>query len=322
VPEAKKHRILVVEDDDSLVELVKFRLHAEGYEVLVAHNGREGVESARANAPDLVLLDLMMPEMDGYEVLERLRASFITRYLPVIVVTARTQSGDRLRGLEAGANDYVSKPYSFPELMLRVRNLLNWTREHRDMNPLTGLPGNVCIEREMTRRLGLGEDFGFVYVDINNFKAFNDHYGYVRGDEAIRCLAGVLRGALQQTGQENQFLGHVGGDDFVILCRPDGVEPLGEAIIRDFEREVPALYDDADRDRGGIDVPNRRGEAEHFPLMSVTIAGLSSDQFAVTHNAELVDLAFELKRQGKQKGQSALVTERRRGQPASQQKTG
>ncbi len=145
--------MLVVEDDESLIQLLKFHLHAEGYEVVAVSNGQAGVDAARTCEPDLVLLDLMMPGMDGYEVLRRLRASYRTRYLPVIIVTARTQTSDRLRGLENGANDFVSKPYVFTELLLRIRNLLNWTREHRDMNPLTGLPGNICIEREITRRL-------------------------------------------------------------------------------------------------------------------------------------------------------------------------
>ena len=310
--DARPNRILVVEDDTDLLQLLKFHLHAEGYDVIAAENGKRGVEAARTQDPDLVLLDLMMPEMDGYEVLRQLRSSYRTRYLPVIVATARTQTADRIRGLETGANDYVSKPYLFTELVLRIKNLLNWTREHRDMNPLTGLPGNACIEREITRRLENGERFGFLYVDVNNFKAYNDYYGYYKGDQAIRQTADALGAVLQAMGRESHFLGHVGGDDFIILTDAEVVEPMGEAILEEFARRVPELYAPEDRARGYIEVPNRRGELEAFPFMTLTVAGIASDQFAVSHVAELADRAFELKSHGKTRRRNVVVTERRR----------
>ncbi len=319
---SRVNRILVVEDDEHLVELLKFHLRAEGYEVLVALNGRAGVESARAQSPDLVLLDLMMPEMDGYEVLRQLRDSYRTRYLPVIVVTARSQTSDRVHGLESGANDYVSKPYVFAELLLRIRNLLNWTRDNRDMNPLTGLPGNVCIEKEVTRRLETGERFGFLYVDVNNFKAYNDHYGYARGDMVIRETASLMGSILQEMGRESHFLGHIGGDDFVILTDADVVEEMGERLLQAYAQTVPHLYDPEDRARGYIEVSNRKDEMERFPFLTLTVAAIASDQFATTHAAELSVRAAELKSHGKTKRDNVLVTERRRAQDLAERKVG
>ena len=314
MPETKRDRILIVEDEEDLRRALQLRMERDGYEVIAVPDGRSGVEAARTAAPDLVLLDVMMPGMDGFEVLRQLRTSYRTRYLPVILVTARSQTTDRIDGLEAGANDVVVKPYAHSELQVRVKVLLRWTRDVRDINPLTGLPGNASIEREVTRRLERGEGFGFLYADADSFKAFNDYYGYARGDQAIREMADALGTAMERMGRESNFLGHVGGDDFVIITPPDATEEMGDALIREFEARVPALYDPPDRARGFIEVPNRRGDMERFNLLTVTVAAVSTDQLCIRHYAELADRMAELKRHGKAKGQSVLVTERRRAE--------
>jgi PleD family two-component response regulator len=313
LPEIRKDRVLVVEDEDDLRHVLQTLLERDGYEVIAVPDGCSGVEAARVSAPDMILLDVMMPRMDGYEVLRRLRASYRTRYLPVILVTAKGQIGERLQGLEAGANDVVVKPYTYSELQTRLRVLLNWTRDVRDINPLTSLPGNASIEREVVRHLDRGEPFGFLYADANSFKAFNDFYGYARGDKAIRMMADALGSALEIQGRESHFLGHVGGDDFVIVTTPDDLDLLGEAVIREFEARVSGLYDPPERARGYIEVLNRRGLMEQFDLLTVTVVGVSSEQAGIRHYAELADRVAELKRQGKAAGKSVMVTERRRG---------
>ena len=311
MPDSIRETVLVVEDDDTLREMLRLHLQHEGYRVLTAADGPAGLSAARTAAPDLVLLDVMMPGMDGFEVLHSLRSSFRTRYLPVILLTALSQTRDRIRGLELGANDFISKPYVANELALRVRILLNWTRGVRDMSPLTGLPGTASIEQEASRRIARGEHFGYLYIDLNSFKAFNDYYGHARGDLAIRATAEALGAALESLGRESHFLGHVGGDDFVIITDPEVVEPMGEAAIREFEARVPALYDPEDRARGYIEVANRRGQMERFDLLTVTVVGVSTDQVEARRYSELSDRVAELKRHGKTKQTNVLVTERR-----------
>ncbi|MBI5838228.1 MAG: response regulator [Candidatus Eisenbacteria bacterium] len=314
MPEHRKNRILVVEDDDTLRNLLRLNLQKEGYEVVGAQDGASGLEEARKHLPDLVLLDKMMPGMDGHEVLRQLRASRRTRYIPVILLTALNRTQDRLDGLDAGANDFISKPYSSAELLQRVKVLMNWTHDVRDINPLTGLPGNASIEREVTSRLEGGEAFGFLYIDADQFKALNDCYGYVRGDNAIREMAEAIGAALESCGRGSDFLGHVGGDDFVVITPPEDLERVGEAVIREFEARVPGLYDPEDRARGYIEVPNRRGDIEKFPPLTVTVAGIDTAQAPIHHFAELSDRAAELKLFGKSKMRSVLVTERRRAE--------
>jgi len=307
-----KQRVLVVEDETHLRDVLRIQLEADGFQVLQAKDGREALEVALQNLPDLVLLDVMLPYMDGYEVCRRLRGTFATHHIPIIILTAKAEIEGRIQGLEGGANDYVSKPWERRELLLRVRNALNWSRQQRAASPLTGLPGNVSINEELGRRLALGTPFAMLQFDIDYFKAFNDYYGYARGDQAIQTLARILVESSHRFGGSANFIGHIGGDDFVVLTTPEVAEALGEAIIAEFVEAVKTLYDPEDLERAYVEVRNRRHAIERFPLMSVTIAMVSTDRHAVSHLAQLIDIAQELKAHGKGIPGSVLVGERRR----------
>ena len=310
-------KILICEDERHLREVLRFQLENAGYDVLEAADGRLGIDEAHRQLPDLILLDVMMPEMDGYEVCRRLRASFATRQIPIIMLTAKTAEVDKIQGLEGGANDYVTKPWQARELMLRVRNVLEWSRQQRAANPLTGLPGNISIGEEMGRRLASNKPFSLLQLDVDHFKAFNDKYGYARGDLAIQTLARLLIDASERHGGAGNFVGHIGGDDFMILTTPDHAEDLGEEIIAEFTRVMLAMYESADRERGFVEVRNRLHQLERFPLMSVTIALVSTDRMPVTHVAQLLDIAQELKTHGKGIPGSVLVGDHRRPSPAA-----
>jgi len=307
-----KTRILIAEDEPHLREVLRFQLESGGHEVIESVDGRQAIEKVLETAPDLVLLDIMMPGQDGFQVCRKLRGSFRTRHIPIILLTAKSTIDDRLFGLEGGANDYITKPWQSKELLLRVRNVLEWSRQQRSASPLTGLPGNVSINEEITRRIEDGEPFSMIQVDIDYFKAFNDHYGYARGDDAIKTLARILTDAATRFGGEEFFVGHIGGDDFVILTKPELSEDIGEEAIVQFDQAVAGLYDPEDRKRGFVEVRNRLHNMEQFPLMSLTLALVSTDRFPVSHLAQLIDIAHELKTHGKGIPGSVLVGERRR----------
>ncbi len=304
-------KILVVEDESALRTILKFQLEGAGYDVMTADDGVEGLEKVQEVLPDLVLLDVMMPRMDGSEVCRQLRASFLTSQIPVIMLTARGQIQDKIAGLDVGANDYLTKPYSLDELLIRVRNILHWSRLQREANPLTGLPGNVAIEAEATRRIQSGEKFALLYIDIDNFKAFNDYYSYQKGDEAIRMTASILLRAVGRCGGSGDFVGHVGGDDFVVFSDPDHGRRVADGIVLDFDEKAPLLYSEKDRSRGYVVVTNRQNEIARIPLMTVTIAGVTNVDRAITHVGQLSDIAAELKRFGKSQAGSLAVWERR-----------
>ncbi|MBU8871145.1 MAG: response regulator [Gemmatimonadales bacterium] len=306
-----KARILVADDEPHIRRILQFLLEQEGFEVVMAENGEEAWKMVESTQPDLVLLDVMMPGLDGFDVLNLIREGFETRSLPVILLTAKGGNNDKVRGLKGGANDYVIKPFNHDELLLRVTNLLEATRREREANPLTGLPGNRAIEREVQNRIEGGSDFGFMYIDIDRFKSFNDHYGYSRGDRAISFLAGVLVGCSRKFGSSNDFIGHVGGDDFVLAAPSEHVESLAFHIIEEFDSGISNLHDREDFEKGYLAVKSRSGKDKNFPLITLTVAIVNEIGGHFEHPAQLSDTMAELKRYGKTMNNSVVVKERR-----------
>jgi diguanylate cyclase (GGDEF)-like protein len=306
-----KPRLLIAEDEVHLREILRFQLESAGFEVIDAGDGEEAVQRATEMVPDLILLDVMMPHVDGYEACRRLRASYVTRHVPIIMLTAKSTPADKVSGLGEGANDYLTKPWERDELVLRVRNALEWSRQQRAASPLTGLPGNHSINDELARRIDAGTPFALMQIDIDFFKAFNDRYGYPRGDEALQALAHILIELPREMGRPATFVGHIGGDDFVVIAETADAEAMGRKIIARFNALVPSLYDPADAAAQCVQVLNRRHQVERFPLMSLTIALVSTDRVPVTHLAQLTDIAQELKAHGKGISGSVLVGDRR-----------
>jgi len=213
----------------------------------------------------------------------------------VIMLTARGLSADKLEGFSVGADDYIVKPFDTPELLARIRGALRRSREMRAQSPLTGLPGNVRIAEEIEHRCVSGESFAVLYADLDHFKAYNDHYGFMRGDQVIQATARMLQDVALDTAGDHAFVGHVGGDDFVIVCEADQAAAVADRVIEGFDAIVGDLYDPADRERGGIEVPNRRGEVESFPLITVSIGVATTERRSFAHYAEAVAVASEMK---------------------------
>ena len=307
--------ILVVEDDPSIRHILKLQLEMEGYEVMEAEDGSIALERVQERTPDLILLDMMMPNMDGHTTCKHLRADHRFRNLPVIFLTAKSDVNSKLEGLVEGGNDYLTKPYDRGELIQRIKNLLVYGRANRHSNPLTGLPGNLSIEAELEKRMRSGADFAFLYLDLDHFKAYNDFYGYREGDRVIQLLADVLWRAVVEHGSEADFVGHVGGDDFVILAEVAQAGAVAEAVLRDFDQQVLALYQPRERDQGFVEIENRRGEVERFPLVSVTIAMVETARYDIEHVAMLNDVVAELKKLGKQQPGSVIIRDRRQDPP-------
>ena len=312
-----KPRVLVVDDEEPIRKIVSFQLEKAGYDVSACADGEEALRVVDECEPDLILLDVMMPNMDGYEVCKRLKSNYQTSHIPIIMVTAKAELENRLQGFEDGANDYITKPFAITELLVRVKNVLQWSQLQRQANPLTGLPGNVSIEREIERRFQANGNFSFIYADIDNFKAFNDYYGYSRGDEAIKITAEILIDAVKQNGNPDDFVGHIGGDDFVVITSPERSDAVARDVTATFDKTITRLFDQEDIERGYVEVINRKGTVDRFPLLTMTIAIVSSENGSIAHTARLSDIASELKRYGKTLEGSVVVKERRAaGHPA------
>jgi diguanylate cyclase (GGDEF)-like protein len=304
-------KILVVDDEPHIRRILQFLLEQEGYEVELAANGEQALAVVERTKPDLILLDIMMPKMDGFSVLKHLRGNFETRQVPVIMLTAKGESTEKVRGLRGGANDYLTKPFNQEELLLRMSNMLEVNRAQREANPLTGLPGNRAIERETLRRVSGEGSYGIMYIDIDRFKSFNDHYGYQRGDQAISYLARVLRDCSAEFGSAEDFVGHVGGDDFVVITDTEHAENLARQFIERFDAGIADLHEPADFEAGYLNVQSRSGTVEKIPLITLTVALVSEARGRFLHPAQLSDTLAELKRYGKTLIGSVVVKERR-----------
>jgi diguanylate cyclase (GGDEF)-like protein len=303
-------KILVVDDDPDIARFVELNLRTHGYQTHVAADGMEALEKSFEIRPDLVLLDVTMPKMDGFEVAQRLRADQRTSNVSIIMLTARALSVDKVLGLTAGADDYVIKPCDPIELVARVKGTLRRAREMKALSPLTGLPGNVRIQDELHSLIRDGKPFALLYADLDNFKAYNDHYGFLRGDEALRFTARSLQESAMDVAEE-AFVGHVGGDDYVVICPPGDAERICQTIIERFDQAVPGLYDAEDRERGHIEIENRRKEIEKFPLMSISIGVATTERRDYTHHGEAVSVAGELKEFTKRTKGSSYAIDRR-----------
>jgi diguanylate cyclase (GGDEF)-like protein len=306
-----RNRILVVDDDIDIAGFVSAEMRMAGFDTTVAHNGEDALTVVRSYQPDLVILDQMMPGMDGLEVISRLRADVLTSALPIIMLTARAQSVDKVIGLRAGADDYLVKPFDTMELVVRVRGMLRRNQEFRDASPLTGLPGNNRILREIGDRLRGGDEFAVCYCDIDGFKAVNDAYGFLRGDEFIVTLGRELLVAVGAAGPPPAFLGHIGGDDFVVICSPAQIRRLTDSAVSRFEQAADALYDEEDRIRRYVSVKSRRDGKQEHGLVTVSIGVALSSRREYVDPRELVAVASEMKTVAKSQPGSFVAMDRR-----------
>jgi len=304
-------KILIADDDESVAEFIELSLRREGFELVLARDGEQTLKLALEELPDLILLDIMMPKVDGFEILRRLRADPSTETIPIILVTAKNLSADKVLGLTAGADDYILKPFDPMELVARVKSTLKRSKGMREASPLTGLPGNLAIVQELENRVSSEGLFALMHIDLDNFKSFNDHYGFMRGDQAIKLVSRLLRIVSLKDEHEVSFVGHIGGDDFVMVCDASGVEALAETIIEEFGKNILALYDPKDAAAGFVIVKDRRGETQQFPLMTVSIGIVTNVNRKFNSYLEASEIAGEMKQFAKLKATSSFSIDRR-----------
>ena len=310
-PSQTKRRILLIDDDPLIRQLVMRTLNDATLQVIEAASGLEGIALAMAQPPDLVLLDVMMPGMDGYEVCNRLRQQSSTVNIPIIMLTALDQIDSKVLGLRTGADDYITKPFDMRELRTRIE--IHLRRSVRDLtaSPLTGLPGNPLIEQVIAARLQAHTPLAVLYIDLTNFKAYNDEYGWLKGDQVIKMLANTLVEAVTKFGTKTDFVGHVGGDDFVLISIPDCAANLAQYVIDRFDAAMPGSYDDEARARGYTIVRDRLGKVIHAPFVTVSIAIVTNARRELQHPLGIAALAAEVKQHVKSHPGSHYAFDRR-----------
>lgn len=306
-----KEKILIVDDEDFIRDVISMTLEEE-YDVAEAVDGEDGLTKIKTEMPDLVICDYNMPRMTGIELCKKVREDPLFLHLPFIMLTGKGELQDKVEGLEAGADDYIVKPFEPDELLARVKMTLKRSVRDLDANPLTRLPGNVSIMNEVQNRIMRGDFYAVMYFDLNNFKALNDYYGFKRGDEIIKVTARVLIEAVQTAGTDSDFVGHVGGDDFVLITKAELAEEVAQYIIVKFDELAPTLYDEEDRKNGYIMTKDRKGNPQQYPFVGISIAIVTNEIRAFSHIGEIAQVGAELKKQAKAEGKSAFAKCRRK----------
>jgi PleD family two-component response regulator len=247
VAEAKS-KILIVEDDLDVAEMLNAYFRVQGYEVFTVNWGEDGVRAAQTVLPDLMILDIRLPDIDGFEVARRVRADRRTHEIPIIFLTEKRERVDRLQGFEVGADDYITKPFDVQELRLRVRNALKRVSQSSLTNPVSGLPEGALVEErlsEVVHKSGLG----LVYISIKNVDSFREAYGFVASNDVLRAISLMIQNTLKETGSPEDFLGHLSPSDFVIVITPENLTPFHEKIQSRLEQSLDYFYPLTDREQ-------------------------------------------------------------------------
>ncbi|RJQ54374.1 MAG: response regulator [Actinobacteria bacterium] len=295
-------------------QLLREILTREGYKTEVVTSGRDAMKSALESPPKLIVLDLMLPDVDGLEITRQIRAIPRVSHIPILVVSARGEVSDRVEGLRRGVDDYMPKPFDVSELVARIQSHIRRASEERSINPLSGLPGNFKIYGFIDRKLAAAAKISVLYLDLDNFKAYNDYYGFAHGDDVILLLASILEQTLKEEGRENvDLLGHIGGDDFVIVTEPEHAAHYCEVIIGRFDERIPLLYHEKDRERGFIELRDRRGNPQVYPVMTISIGIVSNERRSFESHVDLAEVAAEVKNMAKGSSGSSCYFDRRSG---------
>lgn len=287
-------RILVIDDSETHRELMVLTLETMEYWVEVAESGEEGLRKVNETSPDLILLDLTMTGMNGFEVCKRLKSRPETRFIPVILLTTSQATMDRTKGLEAGADDYLQKGIDGRELDARIQWVLARYRKGYAGDPLTRLPGTPAAIEEIRDRLQKEQQFGVVFLGIKGFEAYSGHYGVLRGNDLLARVSNVIRDVLAENSSPEDYAASLAGDNFAILSSVSRAVGLAEELVERASQIVPEAYDQVDRDRGYMISKDRQGNSHQHDLMVAIAAIVSNEVRTFEHPEEVFRVGDEL----------------------------
>lgn len=302
--------VLFADDHEATRHMVRDVLGTVGHEVALAPDGAAALRAIEAREPDLLILDRNMPGASGIEVCRTVKRNPFTARIPILMLTARGEVEQRVEGLEAGADDYLAKPFDPRELRARVQALLRLVRREADRNPTTGLPGSRAIAEELERRSAAGEPFALCYLDIDHFKPFAETFGFAAADVVIERLGAALRGAVREVGEVGEdFVGHIGGDDFLVVTKPGRAESLARASASRFREAVESVVGHEAMAAGEFSGVDRDGSVKRFPIARLTAAVLSVAPGHWVSSQHVGTLAADVKRRARLRGAGTILVE-------------
>ena len=284
-------RILIVEDDFDISNMLRIFFTGQGYHVDVAARGNDALELCRKKLPDLIVLDIMLPDMNGYEVCKVMRTTTRTSHIPIIFLTQKDERSDRIAGLELGADDYITKPFDIEELKLRVRTAINTYKRHNMTDPITGLPSSRLIEDQL-RALMRNKDWTYLQIGIDHIEPFSDEYGFLARDEVLRFTTLLLNELDDAQGTLDDFIGHATSNTFVLVSHAEDISSIVNDLRQQFDEGILSHYSFIDREQGGIMQP----DGNLVPLMKLSIGIVSDKTQRFSDIREITETAAEMRR--------------------------
>lgn len=308
----KTIKVLIITDDKKLQQVSKLCFDNWGYEVFFKSALKPDIDGVVKISPDIIIVDVCSAAIEGFRICDSLKKNFATAYIPIITLITKHQLKEHILDYKQHIDDYMIKPPDPLEFRLRIDMAVKKAQHSFYANPLTGLPGSIVIEETLKERLGSRNHFVTGHVDIDHFKSFNDKYGYLKGDRVIMQTAYMLRTAVKTWGNRNDFIGHIGGDDFVLITTPNRYNDICKNLICMFDTVIPFHYCAGDRRQGYILAKDRTNRLKKIPIMSVTIALVMKNSPAeVKSIIELNDRIAEVKQYLKKIPGSKYMADRR-----------
>jgi DNA-binding response OmpR family regulator len=289
-------RILVVEDDPDISKMLRIYFDSQGYEVLVEMRGGDALETCAKKMPNVVVLDINLPDMNGYEVCRELRSNLRTKHIPIIFLTQKDERSDKIKGLELGADDYITKPFDIEELKLRVQGAMRRARFENLTNPVTSLPSSKLIEEQL-KIIKNRQDWTLLYIGINYMDVFTDVQGPVALEDVLRFTASVLTETIEKYGTLNDFIGHAGSNDFIIVTQSGTAGKICREIASRFEKEVQVFYPFQAKREGKVVYTDGKGNQREAPFMNISVAALHGREGPFADIREITEVAAEIRRQ-------------------------
>jgi len=291
-----KTRLLIVEDDYDISNMLRLFFSGLQFDVDIAPRGSAALEKTRQNLPHLIILDIMLPDIDGFEVCRILRTHTRTSHVPIIFLTQKDERRDKLQGLELGADDYITKPFDIEELKLRVQRAITRAEQQSLTDPRSGLPAGRLIEDQL-RRIIREQGWALIDTRINHFEAFKDKYGFVASDDVLRFTAILVNEVVNQVGTLNDFIGHAGGDNFIVITTQVAADHIRQLLKKRFSEEVQTHYNFLDRQQGYITTTGETGEQSRHPLMTLAVGVVTPAQYQFADIREITERATEARRE-------------------------
>lgn len=283
-----------------------------GYQLVKTSSEKQEFKNAMLTLPDLIIINEDNLKNDIDVILKSLRENADYSITPIILTSSLSEKPHRIKMLEAGVEIYIVKPLNEMYFFYTIKNMSRLIASNRCISALTGLPGNVQIENEMKRRMSSQDIYAVLYMDLDNFKSYNDKYGFMNGDEVIKFTSDLIQEAIQKYGVPGDFLGHIGGDDFVAIVNYENAKKIGRAVVKNFDLRIKKYYNSEDVSKGWIKVVNRKGKLEKYPIMTITVAMISNKFKKYTTTLEIGEDGAMIKKKAKTILGSTFLEDRRK----------